>query len=182
MDKITAKIIFSKFDLPSFVEQNLGVRLNRVAEGKYKCICPFPYHKDTKPSFSIDFKNGGWLWHCYGCGDGGASIQFFQRYYSMSYEDAAKKICEIGGINTDLTSYLEAMGSTQDLDSEKKEIEVDHMRMAIKCRNYLRDYPGDLDAVRWVKSIYTKANKILESKSAEQMKELLYEVERHVGV
>lgn len=181
MDKIVEKIIFSKFDLPLFMEQQLGSRLQRLSEGKYKCSCPFPFHKDNKPSFSIDHKNGGWVWYCYGCACGGTTVHFFQKYYGVDYDTAIEKICLVGDIKSDLSAYLEAMSVTVNLDRSRKEIENYHIDLCSLCRHFLRDFPGDREAVKWTKDIYDRANKILETMDSDKMKELLQEVRSHVS-
>ena len=39
--------------------------------------CPFPSHSDTKPSFSVELKDGGGgRWICFGCGKSGKLIDF----------------------------------------------------------------------------------------------------------
>jgi DNA primase len=181
MSKIIETIIYSQFDMPAFLEQNIGSRLQKVYEGKYKSICPFPFHKDTKPSFSVDYKNGGWVWYCYGCACGGTCINFFQKYYGIEYAEALEKICEISGIETNLSSYLAAMSSTVNINQNKKEFEDLHIRLCIKCRNFLRDYPGLKENAKWAKDIFDRVNKVLESGKMEEMQELFKEVENHTN-
>jgi CHC2 zinc finger/Toprim domain len=36
---------------------------------QYTARCPFPEHRDRKPSFGVNSQSG--LWHCFGCGEGG---------------------------------------------------------------------------------------------------------------
>lgn len=89
------KLIFTQADFPSFLEQEIGVKLIRLEEGKYKCRCPFPFHRDLKPSFSIDYVDGGWKWYCYGCAEGGMIVEFVGKYYSISCEESIEKICSV---------------------------------------------------------------------------------------
>jgi hypothetical protein len=176
MANMVEKIIFANFDLPLFIEQYANNRLQKIADGKFKSACPFPFHKDKKPSFSIDFKDGGWYWYCYGCGTGGTAVQFFQKYYGIDYNEAIERICKVGNITVDLSSYLKSMSSVVDTSIEKKQIENDHIDICIKCRNFMRDFPGDREAVKWAKVIYDKANKILETMNTEEMRKLFEEV------
>jgi DNA primase len=178
---IVSKIIYSKFDLPTYMQQFMNIKLQKLSEGKFRCLCPFPYHRDSKPSFSLDYKNGGWLWYCYGCGEGGMAINFFQKCFGMPYDEAVSKICEAGSIKTDLSSYLESMGKVFDTDRDKKEIEESHIRLSGLCRNYLRDYPGSVEVRKYIKSVYDEANVLLDTMDSERMQKLVREVEAHMA-
>lgn len=53
---------------------------------KYKMICPF--HEDKDPSFVIYPETNSW-W-CFGCNNGGDSIEFIKILYDISFIDALK--------------------------------------------------------------------------------------------
>ena len=49
-------------------------------------LCPF--HKEYKPSFSVDDANG--YYHCFGCGAHGDLITFVMRMSGASFPDAVE--------------------------------------------------------------------------------------------
>ena len=79
-------------DLVSEV-QSRGIILKRSGK-QYVGSCPF--HKDTKPSFTVDPEKQ--LWHCFGCppqgkgSTGGTIIGFIAKYDNISREEAVKKL------------------------------------------------------------------------------------------
>lgn len=58
----------------------VGVHL--VPSGdRWTSLCPFPTHKDSKPSFVV-YKDGSY--HCFGCGAHG-SLKTIQKKFNVSY-------------------------------------------------------------------------------------------------
>jgi len=174
------KLIFSQADFPAFLEQEISVKLIRLEEGKYKCRCPFPFHRDLKPSFSVDYVDDGWKWYCYGCAEGGMIVEFVEKYYSISCEEAVEKICSMFNISDDPQSCIEAMKRTEGTKSQRKEVETEHILLSQTCRNLLRDYPDDKDTVKLVKHIYESANEALSSWNLEKMKNLRIEIKKAI--
>ena len=172
------KLIFTQTDLPAYLEQEFGAKLLRRDNGDYQCRCPFPFHQDSKPSFSVQCRSGGWFWYCYGCGVGGTIIEFVERYYSLSSVDSIERICEIFEISNDPQSYIEAMKRTEGTKSVKKEFESEFIRLSSMCRNMLRDYPGDKDTLKVVKKAYFDANESLELSDLEKLKSVRTEIVR----
>jgi len=152
------RLIFVQVDLPSFLEQQTGRKMRKLGEGSYKCVCPFPSHKDRNPSFSVEYRDGGWKWYCYGCGTGGSVIQFYIKYFGVSEDDAIEALCQMYDIDDDPRSIIRSMERSQNDTTYKKDLESYFIRTAIFCRNLLRDYPGDRDVIKFVKSIYERSN------------------------
>lgn len=178
--KQTRTLIFTQVDFPAYVEQEFGVKLFRLDNGDYQCRCPFPFHSDNKPSFSLQFREGGWKWYCYGCGCGGTIIEFVEKYFSISSSDAIEKICGVFDISNDPQSYIEAMKRTEGTKSLKKEFESEFIRLSSLCRNMLRDYPGDNETVKVVKNAYSCANEALEKSDLEKLKTIRVDVNRFI--
>lgn len=59
-----------------------------------KCKCPF--HLEKTPSFSVHTKTNRFI--CFGCGEKGDIFSFVQKYFSLSWPDAFKKVCSDFGI------------------------------------------------------------------------------------
>lgn len=58
-----------------------------------KMSCPF--HKDSKPSFSIADKGSGAFYKCFSCNEGGDIVKFIQNTENLSFIQALKKAYEI---------------------------------------------------------------------------------------
>ena len=56
----------------------------------YKCKCPF--HEDKNPSLNLNFKDGLWLWNCFGCGAGGTVIDFVMKFEKMDFKTAVQSV------------------------------------------------------------------------------------------
>ncbi|MFC1617466.1 CHC2 zinc finger domain-containing protein [Candidatus Margulisiibacteriota bacterium] len=80
------------------VFESYGIKV--IQKGKsHLAKCPF--HKETKPSLSINEKAK--LWQCFGCGEAGDVFQFIQKNEQCSFPEAVKKLAGIQNINsTDL--------------------------------------------------------------------------------
>lgn len=62
--------------------------------------CPLPGHKDSTPSFSVSQDSQGFfLYHCFGCGDGGDVISFVQKTDNLSFIQAVNSVKETLGSN-----------------------------------------------------------------------------------
>jgi DNA primase len=68
--KETIESIKQGVDLVALI-QSRGISLKKNGKG-YVGLCPF--HKDTKPSLSVNAQTN--LWQCFGCGAGGDVIRF----------------------------------------------------------------------------------------------------------
>jgi len=179
-DNQLRKLIFTQVDLLAYIEQNIGFKLRKKFDGKYESRCPFPYHKDDNPSFSLDYKNGGWVWYCYGCSDGGTVIEFYKRYYGYNHEEAIQNILTDHKIEIDINAQIKAMIQMEGSEPPKKHIESDHLLLCQICLNTMRDYNEDKEVVKLIKDIYSKANEALKTYDNEEIKELICEA-RKIG-
>jgi DNA primase len=60
----------------------------------WKALCPF--HQERTPSFTVNPQRQ--IFKCFGCGAGGAPIQFVMMYENLGFVEAAKKLAERAGI------------------------------------------------------------------------------------
>ena len=60
--------------------------------GHEKMVC-CPFHNDSNPSLSIDHKKG--LWHCFGCGNGGTTIDFVMKRDGLDFKAAVQKLMKV---------------------------------------------------------------------------------------
>nr|WP_223875210.1 DNA primase [Nanchangia anserum] len=70
------------------------VTLKRAGINSLKGLCPF--HDERTPSFHIDPVKG--RWHCFGCNEGGDTIEFAMRFFSLSFVEAVEMLAERYGI------------------------------------------------------------------------------------
>ncbi|MDP5281410.1 CHC2 zinc finger domain-containing protein [Sphingomonas sp. DG1-23] len=78
---------------------------------EYVGRCPFPDHRDSTPSFSVNEAKG--VFRCFGCGRAGNAVSFMQQMYGLSHSDACRELYEGG----DLPSTVS--GTHRESDSEK---------------------------------------------------------------
>jgi DNA primase len=62
---------------------------------KYEGLCPF--HEEKTPSFSIDPEKG--LYYCFGCHQGGDSIDFVMKLERLSFPEAVERLARRFGVH-----------------------------------------------------------------------------------
>ncbi|MBR2471135.1 MAG: DNA primase, partial [Clostridia bacterium] len=65
------------------------MKLQRSGNG-YKGLCPF--HSEKTPSFHISADKQ--LYHCFGCGVGGSSLQFIMNIENLDFVEALKFLAD----------------------------------------------------------------------------------------
>lgn len=70
------------------VIEGSGVTLKKETDDRYRGHCPF--HHDSKPSFVVTPSLH--LFHCFGCGASGNTIQYVQKLKSLSFVAALKEL------------------------------------------------------------------------------------------
>jgi len=60
----------------------------------YMGLCPF--HDEKSPSFSVSPEKN--ICKCFGCGEGGAPIEFYRKIKNISFQEAAETLAERAGI------------------------------------------------------------------------------------
>ncbi len=79
-----------QIDFPHFLRKKNIELFSTNSGSSYKCLCPF--HDDKEPSLNLTFKEGVWLWNCFGCNSGGTVIDFIMKYDSVDFKEAIKSI------------------------------------------------------------------------------------------
>ncbi len=70
------------------------VLLRPAGVGSLKGLCPF--HDERTPSFHVRPAVG--VWHCFGCGEGGDTINFVQRIHHLPFTEAVEMLAQKAGI------------------------------------------------------------------------------------
>ena len=163
-------LIYSQVDFPSFMEQEIGANLISYEDGKFKGQCPFPYHRDNNPSFSLDRKGGGYVWYCYGCSEGGTIVEFFSKYYGISTIDAIKKICSKFEISDDFDSVIKSMHRVTSGSRKKSALEQQHFMFCDLCRMFLRNHFEDREKMNKMRKIILQVNEALSKEDVHMLK------------
>lgn len=91
-------------DILSVVENEIGQL--RKSGAYYECLCPF-HHDNKRGNFKVTPSKG--RFKCFACGVGGDKIDFVQKLYDLSFEDAVHHISHAFGYS----------GSDSDLSAPK---------------------------------------------------------------
>jgi DNA primase len=70
------------------------VQLRSAGAGELKGLCPF--HEEKSPSFHVTPARG--LYHCFGCGVGGDTLDFVMRIEHLSFAEAVERLAQRAGI------------------------------------------------------------------------------------
>ena len=70
------------------------VTLRNAGGGSMKGLCPF--HEERTPSFHVTPAKG--LYYCFGCGEGGDSIDFIMALEHLSFTEAVEKLAGRTGV------------------------------------------------------------------------------------
>jgi DNA primase len=82
----------NNLDIVDVISQFLEVKKSGA---NFKACCPF--HGETTPSFVVSPAKQ--IYHCFGCGVGGDSINFVMEYEKLSYPEAIEKLASMSNVN-----------------------------------------------------------------------------------
>lgn len=85
--------IKDKIDIVSMFEKE-GVSIISAGIGKYKCLCPF--HSERTPSMVI--YEDTQTYHCFGCGESGDVITFFEKKHVLNFKESVLELAKITGV------------------------------------------------------------------------------------
>src|SRR5690348_17457372 len=74
-------------DLVAVVEERTSLRKQGA-----RLVGRCPFHEERTPSFSVDGARG--LYHCFGCGKGGDTIQFVRDTQGLEFSDVVVWLAE----------------------------------------------------------------------------------------
>jgi len=108
-----------------------------------KCVCPF--HKERTASLNIYESTESF--YCFGCGQGGDSIDFVKEYEGIEFNDALTKVLEILEISKE--EYMENKGKELDKPSETVQpMDIEDVKSFIRSTGYVSNgYRGIRDDI-----------------------------------
>jgi len=114
-----------QIDIADYLERFEGIEF--VGRGKNKkALCPF--HADTKPTFSITYKDR-WFYKCFSCQASGDLVKFVQDRHGKSAIEAVKEILGNEGIDIgEETKLSEAELKKRAAKLQKLEKEIEEKR------------------------------------------------------
>ena len=96
IDKASEENLKNNIDIVDIISNYIEIK---KAGANFKANCPF--HGENTPSFVISPQKQ--IYHCFGCGCGGDSIQFVIEYEKLNYLEALEKIASIMNFSLDYT-------------------------------------------------------------------------------
>lgn len=98
----------------------------------YMGCCPF--HSEKSGSFSISTSKG--IYHCFGCGVGGDSIDFVQRIEKLDFEESCEKIADIIGFTLEYGGSYNSPKIDTSLLEKSKDFFASTLRATTKAKDY----------------------------------------------
>ena len=140
---INDSLIYEVIRRKSIVEylEKRGINpVKSLAAGKYQYLCPFPDHKETKPSFMVytqssEFDN----FYCFGCQRSCNIIHLVSGIENISFHEALKKLSdgiEIGPLDC-IDIYLAKIDKIISQPKDILDLNETLMSISSLCRNHL---------------------------------------------
>ena len=108
-------------------------------------LCPF--HNEKTASFSVN--SSGQFYYCFGCGAKGDAIQFLMDYFSLSFIDAIKELCQKAGVL--FPEEQSFKNSTPEL-MRQHQVRSDHKKLLLEAARFYRGRLAlDSDAICYLK-------------------------------
>jgi hypothetical protein len=153
---------FKKVDLAKFIEKETGKTLKKNKD-RYSCLCPMPFHKDSKPSFHVfkDEKSDCWFYNCFGCNSSGTIIDFCIDYKSIDNQiEVIDYLVEKLEIKDTYDIIVQAIKNAKIDINSKKVLDSEHFLVSKRCFQLLKKYNND-KVKEWVFNTYKKINEML---------------------
>lgn len=82
-------------DLAEYIARS-GIQLKPSGNETWMGLCPF--HEDSNPSMHVSKKDDVWLWHCFGCNEGGTIIDYVIKEKGINFKEAIQELTETSPI------------------------------------------------------------------------------------
>ena len=111
----------------------------------YLGLCPF--HNEKTASFSVNSSRQ--FYYCFGCGAKGDAIQFLMDYFSLSFVDALKELCQKAGVHFQEEQSFK--NSTPESKIQQK-VQSGHKKLLLAAARFYRSrLASDSVAVSYLK-------------------------------
>ena len=134
--------LLERIDIVSLIAAHVELK---PRGSNYLGLCPF--HNEKTASFSVNSSRQ--FYYCFGCGAKGDAIQFLMDYFSLSFVDALKELCQKAGV------HFPEEQSFKNYTSESKrqhKVRSDHKRLLLAAARFYRSrLASDSVAVSYLK-------------------------------
>ena len=111
----------------------------------YLGLCPF--HNEKTASFSVNSSRQ--FYYCFGCGAKGDAIQFLMDYFSLSFVEALKELCQKAGVHF---PEDQSIGDSTPESKKQHQILSDHKKLLLTAARYYRSrLASDSVAISYLK-------------------------------
>src|SRR3989339_555818 len=105
----------SKLNIIDIINEKVPLK---KAGRNFKGLCPF--HNEKTPSFTVSSDRQ--VFHCFGCGKGGAGIDFYMEYFHVDFVEALEELAKSAGV-----TLTHQGGETDQQKLKKKIIEINQL-------------------------------------------------------
>jgi len=184
INKYEINILYSelkKINLAEFIAKETSVSLNRNKDS-YSCLCPMPFHKDSKPSFYIykdesGYSNECWMYHCFGCNSGGTIIDFCMDYRSLEWpSEAILYLVEKLEMKDTHELIMRSIKEAKLDVNLKKKLNSEHFLASKKCFQILKKYTQNVDIKEKIYNLYKKMNIALSQENLSKIEKISNQV------
>jgi len=87
--------VLKKKSIMDFLESRGHQPVGNLGNGRFRFLCPFPDHKETRPSFVVFTQSGEYEnFFCWGCSKGGTLIQLIAGLDGLNFRDVINNLGE----------------------------------------------------------------------------------------
>jgi hypothetical protein len=172
--------IVKTINLPDFIEEETGEKIQwSIKDHSAKCCCPL--HQEKEPSFHINFLDGVWIFHCFGCGAKGTVIHFCKEYHDLRNKlEAVYYLCKKYKIENTSDLILEGIKQVSVKVDEQRVLENYNILLSNQCRILLRKN-FELHK-KWVARAYKKINSALDQQDKVELDKISQEASKRISL
>ena len=120
--------LLERVDIVSLISAHVELK---PRGSNYVGLCPF--HNEKTPSFSVNSSRQ--FYYCFGCGSKGDAIQFLMDYFSLSFIDALKELCQKSGVHYPVEQSIR--NSTPE-SKRQHQVRSDHKKLLLVAARFYR--------------------------------------------
>ncbi len=134
--------LLERIDIVSLISAQVELK---PRGSNYLGLCPF--HNEKTASFSVNSSKQ--FYYCFGCGAKGDAIQFLMDYFSLSFIDALKELCQKAGVHfPEEQSFKNATPESK----RQHKVRSDHKKLLVTAARFYRSrLASDSVAVSYLK-------------------------------